>query len=228
VTPPTPGPGAPGGAETSAVRAEETADTAAALTDEENPDDAAVPSPRAAQAGQLNRERNQNMVGASETAEEGNKAAGAGEPKGQAKGRANAAAHRSAVASFVQSLNNIADREPGGIGEQVRAIAQEQNQAGEKVALAMEKVQNRNRFRTLLFGTDYKNTGAVRSEMVKTRNRIEKLNRIAADMEEGMDKTVLLEEAAALEAEQAKINEFIAANENKFSLFGWAVKLFAN
>lgn len=149
-----------------------------------------------------------------------------GQGKESNKGQINAETHRSVVANFVQSLLSVADRE-GGIGEQVRVVAQEQNDSKEITAEAIDKVEKRSRTKTFLLGTDYKNIGALRSEMVKTRNHIEQLTRLVEKAENEQDKTELLAQIQNLELEQTNIEIFIGQNENKFSLFGWVVKLFA-
>lgn len=133
--------------------------------------------------------------------------------------------HRSAVANFVQSLLDIADRE-GGIGEQVRVIAQEQNQSASTTMQAMEKVQTRSKVKTFFIGSDYKNLGGLRSEMVQTENRLEQLNKLMENTENAGDKTELQNQIQLLQQEQTKIESFINANESKFSLFGWLVKIF--
>lgn len=140
------------------------------------------------------------------------------------KGKVTAEEHRSTVATFVQSLLAVADRE-GGIGQQVKVIAQQQNEAKEKVAESIDKVEKRGKFKTFLIGTDYKNTGALRSEMVKTRNQIEQLKRLADKAENDQDKTELQNQIQILEQERTSIENLITQNENKFSLFGWVVKL---
>lgn len=141
------------------------------------------------------------------------------------RGRINAETHRSAVANFVQSLLSVADKE-GGIGEQVRVIAQEQNNSKEITAEAIDKVEKRSKIKTFLLGTDYKNIGALRSEMVKTRNQIDQLNRLVSQTENEQNKTELQTQIQNLEQEKVDINNFITQNEEQFSLFGWAVKLF--
>lgn len=141
------------------------------------------------------------------------------------RGRINAEAHRSAVANFVQGLLSVADRE-GGIGQQVRVIAQEQNDSKETTAEAIDKVEKRSKIKTFLLGTDYKNIGVLRSEMVKTRNHINQLNRIVNQAENEQNKSELQAQIQNLAQEEADINNFITQNEEQFSLFGWAVKLF--
>jgi hypothetical protein len=145
--------------------------------------------------------------------------------KEQAKA-VNGEEHRSTVANFVQTLLNVADREKGGIGEQVKVVAQEQERVQEKVADQIESIQKRNKIKTFLIGTNYKNIGALRSEMVQVRNRIEQLNRLMEQAENQEDKTSLQEQIQTMEQEAANIDAYLKVNESKFSLFGWLVKLF--
>lgn len=141
------------------------------------------------------------------------------------QGQINAKEHRSTVANFVQSLLQVADRE-GGIGQQVSAIAQQQNQSASTTIQKIEKVQSRSKIKTFFFGTDYKNLGALRSEIAQTRNRLEKLDSLMENFQDEADKTELWNQIQTLEQEQTKIESFIKSMENKFSLFGWMVKLF--
>ena len=146
--------------------------------------------------------------------------------KDDSNGQINAREHRSAVANFVQSLLNVADRQEGGIGEQVRVIAQQQNNAEATTTQAMEKIQTRSKIKTFLFGSDYKNLGALRSEMVHTRNRLDRLNRLLPTVQNASDTVEIQNQIQVLEQEQTKINNFIQVQEGKFSLFGWLLKLF--
>jgi len=146
--------------------------------------------------------------------------------KAQNDKQINGAEHRSTVATFVQTLLNVADREQEGIGEEVRVVAQQQNETKDEVADAIDKIQNRSKIKTFLIGTDYRNLGALRSEMVQTRNRLEQLSRLLENIQSEEDKTELQNQIQTLEQEQQKIEDFIKAQEGKFSLFGWLVKLF--
>jgi hypothetical protein len=133
--------------------------------------------------------------------------------------------HMSAVAEFVQNLLDTADREKGGIGEEVRAIAQEQNDDKEEVAREIDEVNNRSGFKTFFIGTDYKNLGNLRSAIAKTQTQIDRLTRLL-ETATGTTKTDIEDQIQALKDQQDKINNFIDDNEGKFSLFGWFVKLF--
>ena len=136
------------------------------------------------------------------------------------------AEHRSTVSTSVQSLLNAADKEQGGVGEQVRGVAQQLSESNDRIANALDKIQNRNKFKTFLIGTDYKNIGQLRSEMVKTRNQIDWLNRLLDKTTSEESKTSIQGQISSLELEQQKIDDFLKANESKFSMLGWFVKVF--
>ncbi|MBU2028720.1 hypothetical protein KJ761_02395 [Patescibacteria group bacterium] len=141
------------------------------------------------------------------------------------KGQFNAELHRSAVATFVQSLLTVADRN-GGIGQEVKIIAQQQNDTKDRASDLINAVENRNKVKTFFIGTSYKNLGELRSQMVQTRNQIGQLKQLAEKAENEGDKIELQSQIQVLEQEQTNIGNFITQNESKFSLFGWAVKLF--
>ena len=144
----------------------------------------------------------------------------------QEKAQISVQAHAGTVSDFVQSLLQVADKE-GGVGEQVRLIAQQQNQSASTTIQAMEKVQTRNKVQTFLFGSDYKNLGALRSETVQTRNRLQQLNNLMVSVQSDTDKVELQAQVQVLEQEQTKIENFIKEQEGKFSLFGWLVRVFS-
>jgi len=151
-----------------------------------------------------------------------------GEVQGQVQakqGQVNVEQYRSTIANAVRSLLQVADRQ-GGIGQQVRTIAQQQNQSATTTIKAMEKVQTRSKVKTFFLGSDYKNLGTLRSEMVQTQNRLEQLNKLMTSVQNEGDKTELQNQIQTLEQEQTKIESFINVREGKFSLFGWLAKMF--
>ncbi|MFA5392392.1 MAG: hypothetical protein WC306_01710 [Candidatus Paceibacterota bacterium] len=138
-------------------------------------------------------------------------------------GQVNNEEHRSTVANFVQTLLKTASSTKDGIGQQVRVIAQQQNDSDVTTTEAIEIIQSRNKIKTFLIGSDYKNLGALRSEIVQTRNRIDQLNKV---IQNATNTTEIQGQIQTLEQEQAKIENFIKEQEGKFSLFGWLVKMF--
>jgi hypothetical protein len=100
-------------------------------------------------------------------------------------------AHQSEVSRSVQSILDIADRE-GQIGQQVRDIANEEGSSTSKIKDELSKIENRSALMTFLIGSDYKNLGALRSEIVQTRNRIGQMTKLAESMPSSTDKMDLL------------------------------------
>jgi len=139
----------------------------------------------------------------------------------------NADSHRSVVAAFVQGLLNVADRE-GGIGAEVRVIAQEQNDSASTTVEAMAELEERGGLKTFLIGTDYKSAGVIRSELAKTDNQIERLKKLVSRATSEADKAELNVQIESLVESQVEIENFVELHESKFSLLGWFVKLFNN
>ena len=131
--------------------------------------------------------------------------------------------HGSAVVAIVKALLSAAARD-GGIGAEVRLVAQSQNDSASTTVKAMTEVEKRGFLKKFLFGSDYKNIGQLRSEMVKTQNDVEKLEKLVLRATDAQAKTELDAQITALEATQAKLEAFVKANESSFSLFGWLKK----
>lgn len=145
-----------------------------------------------------------------------------------ARGEMSAAEHRSEVAAFVHSLLDVADREHGGIGVQVRAIAHEEDETGSTTAEAMTKVEERGSLRTFLFGSDYKNLGVIRSGIATTSAHIEQLTRMRDAATSASAQAELSAHIDALASARAKLDAYVTAHEDVFSVFGWFVRLFGN
>ncbi len=140
-------------------------------------------------------------------------------------GQLTAQVHRSTVATFTQSLLAVADRE-GGLGAQIRIIAETQKNSEATTTEAIEKIASRSSLKTLFIGSDYKNLGILRSEMVATQNHIDQLNVILTNATDASIRTTLSAQISALALDQANIQSFVKTHEKSFSFFGWFVNLF--
>jgi hypothetical protein len=127
------------------------------------------------------------------------------------KGKATSEQHRSKVAETVKALT---------------VVAQEQESSNERATKAIEVVEARGGFKTFLIGTDYKNIGALRSEVVTTQNSINRLTKAKERATDDSVKADLDAQIKALEETNMSALNFIKTNESKFSIFGWLVKLF--
>lgn len=137
--------------------------------------------------------------------------------------------HKSQVSLAVQELIRAADRfESGnpGVGKKVRIIAQEQNESVKKISDSIEKIEKRNKVVKFLIGSNYGEIKKVKEELKQNRLRVQELNKIANQLKNEGEKTILQEQIQVLESENTKLQDFIDQEEGRFSLFGWLVKLF--
>lgn len=133
--------------------------------------------------------------------------------------------HRSEMSKFVNGLLGSSER-VGGIGKQVSALAKAQASFSGKVADSIKTVESRNGFKTFLIGSDYKNLGAIRSDIVLTANRLDQLEKELEKVASSTEKADIQKQIDDMKAYQTKLEAFVKANESRFSLFGWAVRLF--
>jgi len=141
-------------------------------------------------------------------------------------GKSMAEEHRSEVATFVLNLLQTADKNENDIGEQVRNVAREQDDSETTTTEAIKKIESRSAIKTFLVGTDYKNIGVLRSQIVKTQARIDQLARLFDRVGTSTVSASATEQLQLLKQTENKLLNFISSNENKFSLFGWLAKLF--
>ena len=141
------------------------------------------------------------------------------------KGKEMSEQHRSKVAETVRALTDLAGKDQN-IGEEVRVVAEEQESSNERATKAIQAVEARGGFKTFLIGTDYKNIGALRSEVVTTQNSIDRLTKARGRATDDAVKADLDAQIKALEETNANALNFIKVNEGKFSIFGWFVRLF--
>lgn len=133
--------------------------------------------------------------------------------------------HRNEVAKVVQKLEKIAD-EDNDIEDEVKDVAQEEKSSSEKVKEKMDAVDDRGAFKTFLIGSDYKNLGELRSELVKTDNALNRLNKALGRAKDNSIKADLQAQINELTTIKSKANVFVESIDGKFSLFGWLVKMF--
>lgn len=134
--------------------------------------------------------------------------------------------HRNNVGRVVQELESIATKDRG-LESEVNSVAKEEKDAIDEVSKKIEKVEKRWSIATFLIGSNYKNLGNLRSELVKTANHIERLTR---SLERTASSTIRAElETQILELSdiKTKAENFIKDQEGKFSLFGWMVRMFS-
>jgi hypothetical protein len=163
------------------------------------------------------REQNQNEIGNQiETDEE----------KSQNKNRDVIATEqrRSEVANTVQELLQIADRN-GGIGQQVRIIAQNQVQNQEELEKSLQQIQNRSKFVKFFVGPNYNEINKAKKILEQNREQINQLNQIKNQINDQNDIQNLNQQIQVLEQINLEIENFLETSQKGFSLFGWLSKI---
>jgi len=150
---------------------------------------------------------------------------GQGMPKRESPRSQTAIEHMSAVAQKVEELLTTKTMR-GGIGEQVREIAQEQNQAQVQIRKELNKLETKNNFLKKLFGADYKTIGNLNQQMEQNRSRILQLQQLTEQVENQADQAKIQEAVLALTEQNTALQEQVLAEENSGSLLRWLVKLF--
>jgi DsbC/DsbD-like thiol-disulfide interchange protein len=133
---------------------------------------------------------------------------------------------RSNVATAVQEMLHVADRN-GGIGEQVREIAQKQTQNQEKLEVSLQKIQNRNKFVRFFIGQNYGEINNAEKTLEQNREQIKVLNEIKVQLTNEGDEQLLTEQIQTLEEANLEIENSLEVSQEGFSLFGWMFKRLA-
>jgi len=141
-------------------------------------------------------------------------------------GEVNGEIHKSVVANFVQELLGVADREDGRIGQQIREIAQGQNDTKEKVAEAIDTIKNQSIIKTFLVGPDHKSSLRLKAGISVVENQLVELNNLLDESILEESKTEIQNQIETMEQEKETINSFLEASNRQFNLFGWFIKLF--
>lgn len=131
---------------------------------------------------------------------------------------------RSQVANAVQIMLQIADRS-GGIGQQVKIIAQNQNQNQIKLEKNIEKIQSRSGLAKFFIGSNYGEIKNAQKTLEQNKEQIKQMNQIRTQLSNQGDQQQLTEQIKVLEKANQEIETLLADSQKGFSLFGWLNKL---
>jgi len=150
---------------------------------------------------------------------------GDGQGEGLQTRNQSAVQNMSEVSKQVQQILQI--RTTGGIGEQVRQIAQEQNQAQEQIQEQLNKLESKGKLARFLTGTDYGAVKNLKQQLEQNQLRIEELTKLQNQLSNQSDITMVQETIQALIQENTFLQERITTEEQTRSLLGWLFRFFA-
>lgn len=134
--------------------------------------------------------------------------------------RERAAERRSEVANAVQEMERIATRNMG-IGEQIRVIAQNQNQIQEEAEDALQKAEKRGGFSKFLIGPNYGQLKAIEERLENHTQNLEELKTLREQIQTTSDQQLLDKQIQVMEQIKTELENAVAENQKGFSLFGW-------
>lgn len=131
---------------------------------------------------------------------------------------------RSEVANAVQQMLDVADRN-GGIGEQIRIIAQSQNENQLKIENSIKKIEGRGSVARFVIGPNYAEINNTQQLLDQNKGRIAQLNEMMAQVTNQGDQQKLQNQIAVLEKADIQIQASINDSERGFSLLGWLFRI---
>ncbi len=133
--------------------------------------------------------------------------------------------HMSIVAQEVEKLLTSEER-MGGIGDQVREIAQQQKQTQTETEQALNRLESRQGWWKRIVGPDYKAVGNLQRQLEQNQERIRQLEQIRTQLSNQGDIDMIQALIEALVQQNTALEEQIQTEEQAGSLFGWLIKFF--
>lgn len=133
---------------------------------------------------------------------------------------------KSIVANAVQEMERIATRNQG-IGDQVRVIAQNQNNIQKKAENALKTAQKRSGFAKFFIGPNYKQLKTVEKNLKDNIKNLAELEELKDEIKNSADKALLDEQIKIMETVKQELASEAAKSKKGFSLFGWLARVLA-
>lgn len=183
------------------------------------------PSPTGNQVKNQNNIRTQNQGEDTQIQNQIQEGEGSGSGEGLQTRNQNAIQNMSEVAQRVQELLQV--RTMGGIGEQVRQIAQAQNQAQAQIQEKLSKLDSRGKIVRILAGTDRAAIESLKAHLEQNQLRIEQLSQLQYKLANQGDMIAVQAAIQSLAQENISLQERISSEEQTKSVFGWLFRLFS-
>jgi hypothetical protein len=133
---------------------------------------------------------------------------------------------RSQVANAVQEMLQVAERN-GGIGQQVKTIAQTQTQNHEKLEMSLKEIQGRGGLAKFFVGPKYGEINNAKKMLEQNREQVKQLNQIKNQLTNQGDQQTLTQQIQTLTQANLEIENSLGTAQKGFSLLGWMFRLFS-
>lgn len=133
--------------------------------------------------------------------------------------------HMSEVAKGVEEILTTKSLK-GGIGDQVRVIAQDQKQSQDQVRLQIDKVASRSGLLKSIFGPDYKALSNIEGLIAQNELRIQQLTELKTQLTNSGDIEMVQQTIDSLIQQNVSLQDVVNTEQNQGSLLGWLIRLF--
>lgn len=133
----------------------------------------------------------------------------------------------SEVSQYAHELLEMPDRN-GGIGEQIREVARNQNQSQEKVMEKVQKMESKGKLYKFIFGPHSESLAALKEEMKQNEERTQTLKDLKLQLLNNVDQVTVQSLIDAIMVQDVDLMQQVMDEESAFSLFGALKALFNN
>ncbi|MGB9911337.1 MAG: hypothetical protein ACPLKP_01890 [Microgenomates group bacterium] len=147
-----------------------------------------------------------------------------GQPKLATPRSETARERMSEVAKAVEELLTTQGAK-GGIGQQIRQVAQEQKQAQQEIEKEFRNLEQRPAWLERVIGPNYRAINNLKAQLEQNRLRIRQLEQLRNQIANKADQNQIQETIQAMIEQNTALEKQIQAKERIKSLFGWLVKL---
>jgi hypothetical protein len=158
------------------------------------------------------------------TQEQESQGTGQGVPKSVSLRSEIAIQHMSRVAQKVEEILTMQTMQ-GGIGQQVRQVAQEQKTAQNQIQTELGNVDSRGGLLKSIIGPDYKALKNMQKQMEQNQIRIQEMSQLQNQLTNRGDITQVQEMIQALIDQNTALQDRINLEEQSGSMLGWLFKL---
>jgi len=140
----------------------------------------------------------------------------------------NALIHKKKITDVVINLNEISDEEEQigneEVSDEIEEVAVEEEENVDEVVGAIDAIEKRPKWKTFLFGSDYKNLGQLRSNLAHNTNSIRKLHKVQNEVQAYGNEEDVQAQLGELVQERERIRTVITEHEDDFGILGWVFR----
>ncbi len=137
--------------------------------------------------------------------------------------------HEEDADDLFEDLDDVAeieDDDDNGVSGKVRKVAAEHKAAAQALKRSLEDIKDRSGLARTLFGPDFSALDTLAAQVAAMNARAAALESAAAQITDPTIRQILLTQADALKSEALKLQSYIAAEDDQFSIFGALLRLF--